>query len=42
MIDIKKLKNEAFIEAIEELKEEHKSDLDFLKKIEEMEKNEKL
>jgi len=40
MFDIQKIKNEAFLEAVSELKKENSHDIDFLKKLEELEQNE--
>ena len=40
-MDIQKIKDEAFREALVELKEENKKNLNILKKIEEIEKNAK-
>ena len=37
MINIQKIKDEAFKEAIEELKEEHKQDIKLLEKLKEVE-----
>ena len=36
-MDIKKIKDDAFAEAIEELKQEHQNDLEFLNKIKKIE-----